>query len=213
MRLIAAFFIVLTCMIQPALADDTTAFDEFADFTEIPATRAIIKDLRNGGYVLFMRHGQSDTTRPDQVPNIDLNDCLTQRPLSKQGRKVAAQVGAALRRAGIPVGEVFSSPLCRAKDSASAAFGEKYIVNNLLIYTSNMTDMEKAPTIEATLELLSRPVEGRVNRVLVAHAPNLMDIIGYFPKEGTVVIFKPLGNKKFKYIASVALTQWKTLQP
>lgn len=213
MRLIAAFLIASACMIQPALADDMMGFDEFADFIEIPATRAIIKDLRNGGYVLFMRHGQSDTTRPDQVPKIDLNDCLTQRPLSKQGRKASAQVGAAIRRAGIPVGEVFSSPLCRAKESAAAAFGEKYIVDNLLIYTSNMTDMEKAPTIAATLELISRPVEGKVNRVLVAHAPNLMDIIGHFPKEGAVVILKPLGNKKFKYIASVALTQWKTLQP
>ena len=211
MKLTAALFIAASCLLPSAFADEPAALDDFELFAEKPATRNMLSDLRKGGYVLFMRHGQTDSSRPDRVPNVDLDDCMTQRPLSKEGRRVATKVGAAIRRARIPVGEVYSSPLCRATESTVLAFGKKYTVNNLLAYTSNMTNEEKAPIIAATRELLSRPVEGRVNRVLVAHAPNLMDIIGYFPKEGAVAIFKPLGNNQFAYLASVTAPQWAAL--
>ena len=42
------------------------------------------------------------------------------------------------------------------------------------------------------------------NRLLLAHASNLMDLMGYFPKEGTLVVFRPLGDPAgFEYIASI----------
>lgn len=214
MKPITALFISIACLSHPALAVDFTAVDDTPDFIEKAATPALIKQLRNGGYVLYMRHGNTDTSRPDRQPSVDLDDCSTQRILTEQGRRVAASVGRQIRKARIPLGEIFSSPLCRAKDTALAAFGANFSVNNLLRDTSNMSTSEKAPMLDATRELLSRPVEGRVNRVVVAHAPNLMDIFGYFPRhEGTVVIFKPMSNKNFKYIASIAPTQWQAIQP
>lgn len=180
-------------------------------FVEQQVSPALLKQLRGGGYVLYMRHGNTDTSRPDRVPSVDLNDCSTQRPLTAEGRQVAADVGKAISRAKIPVGEIFSSPLCRAKESAKAAFGERYTVDNLLMYTANMTTEEKQPVVARTRALLSAPVAAGSNRVLVAHAPNLMDLMGYFPKpEGTVVVFRPLGDG-FEYLGSIAPQQWKEL--
>lgn len=214
MKSIIALFISIACLSHPALAAESPISTEVPDFIEKPATPALLKQLRNGGYVLYMRHGNTDTSIPDRLPNVDLNDCSTQRPLTNEGRRVAASVGQQIRKAKIPLGEILSSPLCRAKESALAAFGKNFTINNLLMYTANMSSKEKAPVLEATRELLSRPVEGTVNRVLVAHAPNLMDIFGYFPKtEGTVVIIKPMGDKNFKYIASIAPKQWQLIQP
>ena len=51
-------------------------------FVENPATPALLKELHQGGFVLYMRHGATDSSYPDQVP-IDLNDCNTQRPLCR----------------------------------------------------------------------------------------------------------------------------------
>lgn len=207
-------FIALACLSRAALAIEPATIAEPPDFVEKPLTRSIIKQLREGGYVLYMRHGNTDTTRPDQLPHVDLNDCNTQRPLTEIGRRVSAKVGAAIRRAKIPLGEIISSPLCRTQETALAAFGSNFSINNLLMFTSNMTDKDKAPVLAMTRELISKPVEGKVNRVLVAHTQNLMEIMGYLPQpEGVVVIFKPLGDKRFQYIASIAPGQWKAIPP
>lgn len=204
MKAIVLLFIALAMLSQPAVAAEP------AVFVEKTVTPALIKQLRAGGYVLYMRHGNTDTSRPDRVPSVDLNDCSTQRPLTEEGVRVVTRVGEAIRKAKIPVGEIFSSPLCRAKESAAAAFGANFTVNDLLMYTANMTSEEKKPVIEQTRALLSAAVPAGTNRVLVAHAPNLMDLMGYFPKpEGTVVIFKPLGDGGFEYLGNIAPQQWQ----
>lgn len=206
MKSIVALIFVLAIFSQPACSDESPPF------VEIPATHETIVQLRKGGYVLYMRHGNSDTTRPDRVPNVDLNDCSTQRPLTEEGKKVAASVGEAIRKVKIPVGEVFVSPMCRTKDTALAAFGPNFTVLDHLQYTANLTNEEKATMMPKTRALLSKPVMEKTNRVLVAHAPNLMDIMGYFPRiEGTIVVLKPLDDKGFEYLGSIVPQQWPAL--
>ncbi|MDH4320466.1 MAG: histidine phosphatase family protein [Desulfobulbaceae bacterium] len=202
------FLLLLAVPFNVALADDAAA-----RFEVKAATAETIRQLRAGGFVLYMRHGPTDTTKPDRVPTVDLNDCATQRPLTGAGRELAAQVGAAIKKAGIPVGEVQASPMCRTKATAEAAFG-RYQINEYLMYTSNLTAAEKVPRIANTRRLLSTPVAAGTNRVIVAHAPNLMDVIGYFPKpEAVVVVFRPLGEKGFEYVASILPEQWPGLVP
>jgi phosphohistidine phosphatase SixA len=184
-------------------------------FNEIPATPALLGQLRAGGFVLYLRHGYTDNSRPDRVPSVDLNDCTTQRPLTPAGLEVSTRVGEALRRAGIPIGEVEVSPLCRAKESAAAVLGpdQPYRVDNNLMYVANLTSEQKAPILANTRRLLSAPVAPGSNRLLVAHAPNLMDLIGYFPKEATLVIFRPHAEAGFEYVASIPFSLWPTLLP
>lgn len=183
-----------------------------AQFVEIPATTGTLKQLQDGGFVLYLRHGKTDNTRGDRVPGVDLNDCTTQRPLTEEGRQMAIRVGEAIRKARIPLGEIRVSPLCRAKESAAAAFPKQPgMIDNKLMYTANLTDAEKAPIIANTRQMLSTPVIAGSNRLLLAHAPNLMDLIGYFPKEGTLVIFLPKNNGNFEYIASIPPALWADL--
>jgi phosphohistidine phosphatase SixA len=178
---------------------------------EMLATAAQIRQLRTGGYVLFIRHGNTDNSHPDRSPSVDLNDCSTQRVLNKEGVALMNRIGQDIRTAKIPIGEIIVSPLCRTKDSANLMFNAPFRVENLLMYSSNMTSEEKVPVIANTRSLLSAPVTDGKNRVLVAHAPNLMDLMKYFPKEGTLVIFKPLGNDEYEYISSIPPAHWKTL--
>lgn len=182
-------------------------------FVEVMATRSILEQVRAGGFVLYMRHGNTDNSRPDRVPQVDLNDCSTQRVLNDEGRRVASQVGEALKKARIPVGEVSVSPMCRTKETAQRVFGDKFTIDPRLMYTSNLTSVEKKSVMEGTRELLSQPVAPGANRAIVAHAPNLMDLIGYFVKpEATVVVIRPKKNGEgFDYVASIPPTLWVEL--
>lgn len=212
MKAIFALFISVTAFSTSLHAAESA--DDFADIAEFKVqalTPATLKQLREGGYVLYMRHANTDTSRPDQ-PNMNLNDCATQRVLSEDGRRISKNIGNSIRKAKIPVGELFSSPLCRTKETALIAFGKNATVNMLLRYTASMADQERLQALDTIRELVSTPVQGKTNRVIVAHSQNMMALIGYLPSpEGTVVILRPMGNKQFKYIASVKPDQWGEL--
>lgn len=182
-----------------------------APFKELPGSHALISQLRAGGFVLYLRHGQTDSSRPDVFPLTDPGDCSKQRPLTEAGRRQARLLGEMLRRGAIPIEEVHASPLCRTRETARLAFGE-FAVNERLMTTTNLTTEEKEPYLKELKRLLSQPVRGKGNRVIVSHAPNLADLIGYFPNpEATMVVFQPMGNTGFNYLATIPPTAWPGL--
>lgn len=180
-------------------------------FVEKEATREQVYKLRDGGFVIYMRHGKTDNSRPDQL-EVDLNDCNTQRLLNDEGRKMASEVGKALKTVNIPIGDIFVSPMCRTKESAQLIFsGRNFSIVKELFSSTNQTSEQKKPVIAATRRLLSEPVQAGTNRFILAHAPNLADTMGYFPKvEATVVIFIPKGDS-FEYVASIRPDMWPAL--
>ncbi|WP_052063615.1 histidine phosphatase family protein [Nitrincola sp. A-D6] len=182
------------------------------EFVPSPATPEQLKQIQKGGYVLFVRHGPTDSSYPDRVP-IDLNDCTTQRPLTDAGRALMAQVGEYIRQADIPIGEIYSSPLCRAKETADLLFAQtNYEVDDELMYVAALTDTEKQPIIARTQFLLSSAVPPGHNRVLVAHGPNMVEVMEYFPVEGSLVIIEADEvQKQFTYIASIEPDHWPRL--
>jgi phosphohistidine phosphatase SixA len=184
-------------------------------FVEVQATADTLRQLHAGGYVLYLRHGSTNNAQSDRLPTVDLADCNSQRPLSDAGRQLMARVGEAMRQAQIPIGEFRVSPMCRTRESAAAAFPTRMpLVDNNLMYISNFTSAEKVFIIANTRDLLSNRVPLGSNRLLLGHAPNLMDLMGYFPKEGTMVIFRPKGTQAgFDYVASVLPTAWVRLRP
>jgi phosphohistidine phosphatase SixA len=183
-------------------------------FAEKPATPELLAELQKGGFTVYMRHTKTDNTKPDRVPKVDLNDCSTQRPSTEEGRQLAAQVGEYIRKAGLHFSQIHISPMCRVKDTFAAAFPDQpaHQVDERLMYVSNMTAEEKAPIIAHTRELLSTPVAAGENRLLIAHAPNIMELMSYFPKEATLVILRPKGvDQGFDYVASIPPTLWPQL--
>jgi phosphohistidine phosphatase SixA len=179
---------------------------------DAPATATTVQALKRGGFVLYMRHTSSDTSKPDRVPNVDFNDCATQRPLSSEGRRQAVQIGKAMRSLDIPVDEVRVGPYCRTKETAELAFGSHYTVEPSLATTSNLTHAQKEPLLRDLRRWLAEPVRAGTNRVLVSHNAPLMDAIGVFPRlEGEILVFRPDGNGGFAHIATIAPNDWDRL--
>lgn len=211
-RIVSGLFVLASSAVYAQAAHQAPPATAAAKFSEIIATPTLLANLRKGGFVLYLRHGNTDNSRPDRIPSVDLDDCATQRPLNEAGRAVATMVGESIRRAGIPVSDITISPLCRVQDTARLAFpGGVFTTDRDLMYTANLTDAQKAPITANTRRLLSAPVAAGTNRLLIAHAPNIMDLIGYFPKEGTLVIFRPGGAAGFEYVASIPADSWPAL--
>lgn len=202
--------------LAPALAADgvpaSPAVPPASTFVEKPITSDLLNQIRKGGFVLYMRHGNTDNSRPDRVPQVDLNDCATQRLLSDDGRKLMRTVGNALRESKIPFGEILVSPMCRTKESAQLSIGDQFELSEPLMYSANMTSEQKKPRLAALKTILTKPVAPGSNRLLIAHAPNLDDLIGFFVKpEGTVVVFGQSGPNGYEYLASIHPDDWARL--
>ncbi len=152
-----------------------------------PAT--LIKQLKQGGYIIYMRHGPTDHNSKD-IDRSDLKNCSRQRNLSSEGRLKMAKIGRIIKELHIPIGKVSSSPYCRTKDTAQLVFGSYQVDNNLQFSISK--DKEESRQLgEYLKKALNHARPGNKNRVFVGHTSNLRDGLGIWPKpEGVAVIFK-----------------------
>src|SRR5947207_5059147 len=81
---------------------------------------ALVKALRQGGYVIVMRHASSPRDVPTrQTANAD--NVKLERQLDEAGRAGSVAMGRALRDLKIPVGEVLASPTYRALETVRLA--------------------------------------------------------------------------------------------
>lgn len=183
----------------------------FAVVNDTPlAGDALTTALREGGYVIFMRHAATEHRQVDR-DRIHLDDCGSQRNLSVQGRQQASDIGRAFRQLSLPVGEVWSSPYCRCRDTARLAFGD-YQVSPFLHFAIGIGAGETARITAQLQELLATPPRPGSNNVIVSHTANLKEATGIWPSpEGVMVIFRPLGDGRIAYHGMVAPGEWAQL--
>jgi phosphohistidine phosphatase SixA len=141
---------------------------------------------------------------------VEVEDCTKQRNLSSSGREQARDIGAGFHRLLIPVGEVRSSPYCRAADTARLAFGRVFL-DTQLAPLSDADASRRAAGIAALRHLLGTvPLPG-TNTVLVGHAES-MEALGE-PKlhYGEAVVAKPLPEGGHQFIDRVPAEAWSTM--
>ena len=90
----------------------------------------LLAELREGGYVLFLRHTSTDFSQNDSRMT-SFEDCATQRNLTDKGRAEARALGEHVKRLKIPIGEVLASPFCRTMETARLAFGKARATNEV----------------------------------------------------------------------------------
>ena len=171
----------------------------------------LVEQLQRGGLVLVLRHAVTDQTKHDEVP-VDLTDCTTQRNLSADGRAQARSVGRAVRRLHLPVGTVLTSRFCRTRETTRLAFGRGTVEPALLNTITSEHDAAWRRQIQAARRLLgTRPAAGTLT-VLVTHGVVVTDTTRLTLEEGETLVFRPLGNSRFRLVGRIAPGDWPVLR-
>jgi phosphohistidine phosphatase SixA len=170
----------------------------------------LVEELREGGYVVYIRHTATDMSQKD-THKTDVSRCDGMRNLTDAGREQARELGRAFRELEIPVAEVLASEYCRTRETAQLAFGEFRREPRLTGFPPDDPRGPYEARVRATRELLgSPPPEGR-NTVLVAHVKNLEAAADVEIEEGDSAVFQPFGGSRFRYLGRVPVAAWPRL--
>mgnify|MGYP002403224377 CR=1 FL=1 len=162
---------------------------------------ALFSAMKNGGYVIYLRHALSDTSQNDADP-IDVADCGTQRNLSAAGKEQARAIGKAMQARGIAVGPVLTSAYCRAKETGTLAFG-KAEVSDALFYSLGLSKDAAAKAAARLKEIVGTAPPAGSNTILVGHTSNIKEVAGVWPKtEGGAFVIEPKGAGAFAVVGS-----------
>ncbi len=171
--------------------------------TAMAADAAIWSKLKQGGYVILMRHASVDTMTHSTNPNAEFENCIGQNNLSPQGQEEARLIGRAFKRHRIPIGEVLASPYCRTQDTARLAF-RKVKIWDALDFQTALGEDEAAKRIEAVAARIGQ-YKGKQNLVLVTHQPNIDALTLELIEPGTVLILQPSGGLDFTLVERIAI--------
>jgi len=175
---------------------------------------ALVKALRQGGYIIVMRHTSSPREAPDkQTANAD--NVTFERQLDETGRATAVTMGKALRELKIPVGAVFSSPTYRALETVR--YAQLPSPQAYAELGDGGQSMQKGTEAQAEwLRKKAAQFPSGTNTIIVTHLPNIAQA---FPQlvsglaDGESLIFGPDGKGGAKLVARVKIEDWPALRP
>jgi phosphohistidine phosphatase SixA len=164
-----------------------------------------IEAARRGGVVIACRHGITESADEDEQ-TLRYDDPSTQRRLSAEGERQAADLGQAFRRLRIPVAEVIASPMQRARRTGELAFGQVRLDSTW----HTRGDNYGGPKHRLRSEMLGRPVEGR-NRIIISHIGTMYSVLPSIRgelDEGDCVVVRPRGGAQYDVIEVVPWRSW-----
>ncbi len=147
---------------------------------------ALWEALRTGEAFAIMRHALAPGT--SDPPGIDLDDCATQRNLSDDGRRQAAETGARFRERGIATARVFTSAWCRCKETAELlGLGPVELLEPLNSFYEHRA--RRDPQTNALKAWLAGDTDA-APLVLVTHQVNIRALTGKSTSSGEMVVVR-----------------------
>ena len=170
------------------------------------ADPALVTKLRQGGYVLFLRHTSTDFSQNDaQMKSFE--DCASQRNLTDKGRDEARALAAQIKRLRIPIGPVHASPFCRTQETARLAFGRAERTSEARGGPANTNDPTRYEPLRQLLT--TKPPRGE-NAVIASHGNPFYALFGPpYLAEGEMAVVDP---SAFVVVGRVRLDDWKIFQ-
>ena len=178
---------------------------------QAPATlegKALVDALRQGGYVLYLRHASTDFGQNDEGMT-DYANCAQQRNLTDAGRAEARAIGAAIKELRIPVGPILASPYCRTRESAVLVFGTPTVSQP--VRGGPGTD-DGGQRYAELRRLMSTPVARGSNLAISSHGNPFRAVVGTaYLQEGEIAVIEPLGSGNFRVVARIVKSEWPVL--
>jgi len=174
---------------------------------------ALVKALRQGGYVLVMRHTSSPREAPAKsAANAD--NVNVERQLDQEGRDTATAMGKALRDLKIPIGEVLSSPTYRALETVKyAQLGTPRAYAELGDNGQSMSGGTEAQAAWLRKRVTQFPAG--VNTIIVTHFPNLTRAFPQWASgvaDGETLVLGPDGKGGAALVARIKIEEWPKLK-
>ncbi len=148
-----------------------------------PDVAAMIDLLKEGGHVLVIRHERTNAWLPDDA-DFDIANCATQRNLSVAGAANATENGGVIRYLGIPIGDVFASPMCRTLETGRLMFRNVEAAPALLGYMQEQDEVRDGFT-----DLILAGAGQAENTALVTHLGTFSFMFGGHLAEGDAAVF------------------------
>jgi broad specificity phosphatase PhoE len=179
----------------------------------------LLQALRQGGLVVYLRHGATHAGETDfwqQGGDWDrktLEDCTRQRNLSPAGREQAQRMGQAIARLKLNWATVLASPYCRTRQTAQLAFGKGDTAWDLFYHlAAGSKRREDGDAVLAAVRRMlgAAPAPG-TNTVLVSHGGNLSAVAGIYLAEGECAVFRPGPAGAFQLVGRIGPEDWAAL--
>ena len=183
MKLLKFFIIIIIFLTTPIKAD---------------LNKNILNKLELGGKLIFIRHAYAPGSGDPN--NFNLNDCSTQRNLSKEGREQSKYIGEFFKKNKIKIDKVLSSEWCRCKETAKIAL-KNFSTNSFL---NSFYSSKYAKNKDKQIEMLKNYVkkfESDSNLIFVTHYVLISEVLNYAPLSGEIVV----SDKDFNMIGSIEI--------
>jgi hypothetical protein len=178
-------------------------------FAALAADPGLVDELRNGGFVLYVRHASTDFSK-DDTRMASFEDCANQRPLTDKGRDEARALAAQIKRLRIPIGKVYASPFCRTVETAMLAFGKAEKMQEVRGGPLRSDDPKR---YDALKRLLAAPPAPGTNNVISSHGNPFYAVFGApYLAEGELAAVRPDGKDGFVLAGRIRLQEWAELK-
>jgi phosphohistidine phosphatase SixA len=194
LALLALLLSVPACAAEPA--------------AETLAGSALVSALRQGGLIIYFRHTSTDFGQnDDQMTGYE--DCARQRNLTDQGRDEARQIGTAIARLHLPIGDVLASPFCRTMETARLIFGRAQATNAVRGGPARPDSPDRYNELR---QLLSTAPRAGTDLAIASHGNPFAAVAGTpYLAEGEAAVIRPLGAQGFRVVARIPKNGWDSL--
>jgi len=173
----------------------------------------LVAALKQGGYVLVMRHANSPQTRPDAAIAAAGNTRL-ERQLNENGHKTAHAMGEALKTLRVPIGTVLSSPTFRTLETVQELqVGQ---ATTFILLGDGSQGYEFSSFEDSGRFIRTRAAEiprAGTNTLIVTHLPNFEAAFGdglSTIEEGEALVLRPDGTTGTP-VGRIKIDEWPRL--
>lgn len=160
--------------------------------------------LKRGGYTIMLRHARTDRSfneAREYVPALRSQ----QRNLNDAGVADARQMGVVLKKYGVPIGEILSSPMYRCTETAEYAAGVPTTTMALRVF----------PSSPEQAALVTKAPKAGTNRLIVTHHFVIeTHVPGIKPgdiNESEAAVIGHLSDGTVELVGKILLADWQAL--
>ena len=152
---------------------------------------------QDGNKILLIRH--SLAPGGGDPPGFKINDCKSQRNLSKEGINQSKKIGKLFKKNKVPVDQVLSSQWCRCKDTAKYAFGNFKEFTALNSTFQPPYNKNEGKQLKELYNFVRKWNGKGKNLVLITHYSIITAVTNAVPSSGEIVVT----DKNFKVLGTI----------